>query len=124
MQTRAPAVASRQATTGRAFVPIQAGRKVTAAVNSPSSSASNASVTLIPSSPLKKQNSSVSRGLLQTVHAIKDGQTLDRPLRVGVIGGGPSGACAAEILAAAGIETFLIERKLDNCKVGIAIYTL
>jgi len=52
------------------------------------------------------------------VRAIKDGQTLDRPLRVGVIGGGHSGACAAEILAAAGIETFLIERKLDNCKVG------
>ena len=33
-----------------------------------------------------------------------------------VIGGGPSGACAAETLAAAGVETFLIERKMDNCK--------
>ncbi len=33
-----------------------------------------------------------------------------------VIGGGPSGACAAETLAKAGIETFLIERKMDNCK--------
>ena len=31
--------------------------------------------------------------------------------------GGPSGACAAETLAAGGVETFLIERKLDNCKV-------
>jgi len=39
-----------------------------------------------------------------------------RKLRVAVIGGGPGGACAAETLAAAGIETFLIERKLDNCK--------
>ena len=39
-----------------------------------------------------------------------------RTLRVAVVGGGPSGACAAETLAAAGIETFLIERKLDNCK--------
>ncbi len=33
-----------------------------------------------------------------------------------VVGGGPSGACAAETLAKAGIETFLIERKMDNCK--------
>lgn len=50
--------------------------------------------------------------------AIRDGAPLDRPLRVAVVGGGPSGACAAEILAAGGIETFMIERKLDNCKVG------
>merc|ERR1719463_509867 len=41
---------------------------------------------------------------------------LDRPLRVAVIGGGPAGACAAETLAESGIETFLIERKMDNCK--------
>mmetsp|Transcript_61844 Transcript_61844/g.114807 ORF Transcript_61844/g.114807 Transcript_61844/m.114807 type:complete len:505 (-) Transcript_61844:311-1825(-) len=39
-----------------------------------------------------------------------------RKLRVAVVGGGPGGACAAETLAQAGIETFLIERKLDNCK--------
>jgi len=56
------------------------------------------------------------RALTQVVYAIKDGAPLDRPLRVAVIGGGPSGACAAETLAKAGIETFLIERKLDNCK--------
>jgi len=37
-------------------------------------------------------------------------------LRVAVVGGGPSGSSAAEILAKAGIETFLIERKLDNAK--------
>ena len=37
-------------------------------------------------------------------------------LRVAVIGGGPSGSCAAEILAKAGIETWLFERKLDNAK--------
>jgi len=35
-------------------------------------------------------------------------------LRVAVIGGGPSGSCAAEILAKAGIKTWLFERKLDN----------
>ena len=37
-------------------------------------------------------------------------------LRVAVIGGGPSGACAAEILARAGIRTWIFERKLDNAK--------
>ena len=52
------------------------------------------------------------------VSAVKDGAVLDRKLRVAVIGGGPSGACTAETLAKGGIETFLIERKLDNCKVG------
>jgi len=35
---------------------------------------------------------------------------------VAVIGGGPSGAVAAEILAKAGHSTILIERKLDNVK--------
>ena len=37
-------------------------------------------------------------------------------LRVAVIGGGPSGSCAAEILAKAGIKTWVFERKLDNAK--------
>ena len=37
-------------------------------------------------------------------------------LRVAVVGGGPSGSCAAEILAKAGINTWLFERKLDNAK--------
>ena len=37
-------------------------------------------------------------------------------LRVAVVGGGPSGSCAAEILAKAGIQTWLFERKLDNAK--------
>ena len=45
------------------------------------------------------------------------GKPLDgRKLRVAVIGGGPAGACAAETLAKGGCETFLIERKMDNCK--------
>lgn len=39
-----------------------------------------------------------------------------RNLRVVVIGGGPAGGSAAETLAKGGVETFLIERKLDNCK--------
>ncbi|KAG2425329.1 hypothetical protein HXX76_013744 [Chlamydomonas incerta] len=59
---------------------------------------------------------SVSRAV-QSVFAVKDGAVLEgRKLRVAVIGGGPSGACAAETLAKGGVETFLLERKLDNCK--------
>ncbi|MEB3198969.1 MAG: geranylgeranyl reductase [Synechococcaceae cyanobacterium] len=37
-------------------------------------------------------------------------------LRVAVVGGGPSGSCAAEVLAKAGIQTWMFERKLDNAK--------
>lgn len=39
-----------------------------------------------------------------------------RKLRVAVVGGGPAGASAADALTQQGVETFLIERKLDNCK--------
>ncbi|MEW5314294.1 MAG: hypothetical protein WDW38_005802 [Sanguina aurantia] len=53
---------------------------------------------------------------VQQVSAIKDGATLDRPLRVAVIGGGPSGACAADTLAQGGVQAFMFERKMDNCK--------
>jgi len=39
------------------------------------------------------------------------------PIRVAVIGGGPSGACAAEVFAdAANFDCTLFERKMDNCK--------
>lgn len=37
-------------------------------------------------------------------------------LRVAVVGGGPAGSSTAEVLAKAGIETYLFERKLDNAK--------
>lgn len=66
-----------------------------------------------------RQNLPKGRAAQLQVSAIKDGAVLDRPLRVAVIGGGPSGACTAETLAKGGIETYLIERKLDNCKVRI-----
>ena len=39
-----------------------------------------------------------------------------RKLRVAVVGGGPAGASAADQLAKDGVETYLIERKMDNCK--------
>lgn len=37
-------------------------------------------------------------------------------LRVAVVGSGPAGSSAAETLASSGIETYLLERKLDNAK--------
>ncbi|MEL6554183.1 MAG: geranylgeranyl reductase [Cyanobacteria bacterium J06621_11] len=37
-------------------------------------------------------------------------------LRVAVVGGGPAGSSAAEVLVKAGIDTYLFERKLDNAK--------
>jgi len=37
--------------------------------------------------------------------------------KVAVVGGGPSGACAADVFAKdKSIDTFFIERKMDNCK--------
>ena len=60
-----------------------------------------------------------SRSAVVRVNAIREGAQLDRPLRVAVIGGGPSGACAAETLAKGGVEAFMIERKMDNCKVRL-----
>jgi geranylgeranyl reductase len=37
--------------------------------------------------------------------------------KVAVVGGGPSGACAADVFAREkNVETYLIERKLDNAK--------
>lgn len=63
-----------------------------------------------------------SRGSL-AIYAIKNGETLNRPLKVAVVGGGPGGASTADTLARSGIETYLFERKLDNCKVSPLIPT-
>jgi geranylgeranyl reductase len=52
---------------------------------------------------------------LKTRATASDGT--QRKLRVAVVGGGPSGSCAAEIFAEEpNIETYLFERKMDNCK--------
>ena len=69
-----------------------------------------------------KQTGRTQRAAALLVSAVKDGAVLDRKLRVAVIGGGPSGACTAETLAKGGCETYLIERKLDNCKVRRLIF--
>uniref|UniRef100_A0A7S2WEE7 Geranylgeranyl diphosphate reductase, chloroplastic n=1 Tax=Rhizochromulina marina TaxID=1034831 RepID=A0A7S2WEE7_9STRA len=50
-------------------------------------------------------------------HAVSTRAVVEAKYKVAVIGGGPSGACAAEIFAQEpNIETVLIERKMDNCK--------
>jgi glycine/D-amino acid oxidase-like deaminating enzyme len=66
----------------------------------------------------------LSRGRAVRVQAIKDNTPLPagKKLRVAVIGGGPSGACAAETLAKGGVETVLLERKMDNCKVRVGLF--
>jgi geranylgeranyl reductase len=47
----------------------------------------------------------------------KPGVVPEKKYRVAVVGGGPAGASAAEIFAdEPNIETFLFERKMDNCK--------
>ena len=43
--------------------------------------------------------------------------SLDMKYKVAVVGGGPSGACAAEIFAKEkNVDTVLFERKMDNAK--------
>ncbi len=75
-----------------------------------------ASLAAAPLAPRRAASLATARNLTVSVSAVADGTVLDRPLRVAVIGGGPSGACAAETLAKGGVETYLIERKMDNCK--------
>jgi geranylgeranyl reductase len=107
-------VAGRQQSAMRPQAQMVAGARRSAPL---SSRANGAFSGLNVASAAPKASQRASRGSLQTVAAIADGAKLDRPLRVAVIGGGPSGACAAETLAAGGVETFLFERKMDNCKV-------
>lgn len=49
--------------------------------------------------------------------AVANGSSMDMRYKIAVIGGGPSGACAAEIFAQEkGIDTVMFERKMDNAK--------
>jgi geranylgeranyl reductase len=52
-----------------------------------------------------------------SVAPVDSSSALSMKYKVAVVGGGPSGACAAEIFAQEkGIDTVLFERKLDNAK--------
>mmetsp|Transcript_13677 Transcript_13677/g.38505 ORF Transcript_13677/g.38505 Transcript_13677/m.38505 type:complete len:467 (+) Transcript_13677:64-1464(+) len=52
-----------------------------------------------------------------SLNAASNGSNMDMRYKVAVIGGGPSGACAAEIFAQEkGIDTVMFERKMDNAK--------
>uniref|UniRef100_A0A1J3GAT4 Geranylgeranyl diphosphate reductase, chloroplastic n=1 Tax=Noccaea caerulescens TaxID=107243 RepID=A0A1J3GAT4_NOCCA len=69
-------------------------------------------VSHVPSSVSRSQR----RSSLRVTAARSSPKLANRNLRVAVIGGGPAGGAAAETLAQGGIETILIERKMDNCK--------
>lgn len=62
------------------------------------------------------QHKPISQRRLSVVAGKFSPKVTGRNLRVAVVGGGPAGGSAAETLAKGGVETFLIERKLDNCK--------
>ena len=56
-------------------------------------------------------------GKTSITNAAKSTSSLDMKYKVAVVGGGPAGACAAEIFTQEkGIDTVLFERKLDNAK--------
>ena len=50
-------------------------------------------------------------------HKVATSTSLDMKYKVAVVGGGPSGACAAEIFAQdKNIDTVMFERKMNNAK--------
>merc|ERR1719379_2520695 len=74
-------------------------------------------LSLVSSSSLGLQLGSQPAAVSSRSAASSIAMNLGRPIRVAVIGGGPSGACAAEIFAQApNIECTLFERKMDNAK--------
>lgn len=60
--------------------------------------------------------SSINPRKLRVIASKSAPKLTNRNLRVAVIGGGPAGGAAADTLAKGGVETYLIERKMDNCK--------
>ena len=55
--------------------------------------------------------------LSTTTSSSSTSTTLEMKYKVAVVGGGPSGACAAEIFAQEkNVDTVLFERKMDNAK--------
>ena len=61
-------------------------------------------------------NGGVSHKVASSSHS-SSSTSLDMRYKVAVVGGGPSGACAAEIFAKEkNVDTVLFERKMDNAK--------
>jgi len=59
----------------------------------------------------------VGRNAIKSPAASSSSSQLCMKYKVAVVGGGPAGACAAEVFAKEkGIDTVLFERKLDNAK--------
>ena len=115
---------ARSATRRSASAAAGSSSSVAAPISRPSSRSSSAvaasATPSIASVNAVRRLAYSSRASVAARAAIRDGASLDgRKLRVAVIGGGPSGACAAETLAKGGCEAFLIERKMDNCKVRL-----
>ncbi|KQK01949.1 geranylgeranyl diphosphate reductase, chloroplastic [Brachypodium distachyon] len=83
-----------------------------------SASAARATTTfhLSPSSSSFRSSRRSSRVVVTRAAATSPKLPAGRRLRVAVVGGGPAGGAAAEALAKGGVETVLIERKMDNCK--------
>mmetsp|Transcript_41753 Transcript_41753/g.94284 ORF Transcript_41753/g.94284 Transcript_41753/m.94284 type:complete len:472 (+) Transcript_41753:32-1447(+) len=72
----------------------------------------NVAVALVPSTSLRRAARS-----LAPLRSSPKASPLEMKYSVAVVGGGPSGACAAEVFAAEkSIDTYIIERKMDNCK--------
>lgn len=116
-QKLSQSASSKTASTSRCLVAPVLARANAAKLVSGVKNASAFTGNAVASRKAARMSARSSRQVSQVVYAVKNGETLDRPLRVAVIGGGPSGACTAETLAKGGCETFLIERKMDNCKV-------
>jgi len=75
-------------------------------------------ISLLASTAAAFTSSSAFTGSQSTVsHRVASSSSLDMRYKVAVVGGGPSGACAAEIFAQEkGIDTVMFERKMDNAK--------
>jgi hypothetical protein len=118
-QMRGAAASTATASCSRPAVPMRSRSCKVAARHGAAAQLSGSSFTGHSVGFMSVRTPRAGRALARVVCAVvKDGEVLNRKLRVAVIGGGPSGACAAETLAEGGVEAFLFERKLDNCKVG------
>ncbi len=77
---------------------------------------SHVAMALLPSRPMSARAASAVSAKSRRFSAAPK-SSVDMKYTVAVIGGGPAGACAAEVFAQEpNIETVMFERKMDNCK--------